>query len=75
MSLRKNPVLHMARGAICGKDNHFLKRCQQKLSQQKKVKTVEESSEDDVYILNEVSLVQSGADRFVTLDCDSREIS
>ena len=71
MSLRKNSVLHMARGAICGKDNHFLKRCQQKLLQQKKVKTVE----DDVYILNEVSLVQSGADRFVTLDCESREIS
>ena len=29
--------------------------------------TGEESSEDDVYVLNEVSLVQSGADRFVTL--------
>ena len=50
----------------CGKDNHFAKRCQQRSSQQK-VNTVKESSEDDVYILHEVSLVQSGADRFVTL--------
>ena len=58
-----------------GKIIFFFKRCQQKSLQQKKVKTVEESSEDDVYILNEVSLVQSGADRFVTLDCESREIS
>ena len=51
----------------CGKDNHFATRCQQKSSQQKKVNTVEESSEDDVYVLHKVSLVQSGADRFVTL--------
>ena len=51
----------------CGKDNHFAKRCQQKSLQQKKVNTVEESSEDDVYILHEVSLVQSGAHRFLTL--------
>ena len=29
--------------------------------------TVEECSEDDVYVLHEASLVQSGADRFVTL--------
>ena len=50
-----------------GKDNHFAKRCQQKSSQQKKVNTIEEPSEGDVYILHEVSLIQSGADRFVTL--------
>ena len=51
----------------CGKDNHFAKKCQQKSSQQKKVNTVEESSEDDVYVLHEALLVQSGADRFVIL--------
>ena len=67
MSLKKNALLHMARGAICGKDNHFVRMCQKKSSQQKKVNTVEESSEDEVYILNEVSLVQSGADQFVKL--------
>ena len=68
MTLRKYSVLHMARGANkCGKDNHFAKRCQQNSLQQKKVNTVEESSEDDVYVLHEALLVQSGAHRFVTL--------
>ena len=50
---KKNSVLHMARGTISVGKIHFAKKCQQKSSQQKKVNAVEESSEDDVYVLHE----------------------
>ena len=51
----------------CGRENHYAKMCHKKVSSQKNVNTVDQSCEEDVYILREAPLKQCAPDRFVTL--------
>ena len=67
MSVGRNYALHMAKGAVSVAGKSFCKNVPEKVSSQRNVNTVDQSGEDDVYVLREAPLKKCASDQFMTL--------